>query len=37
VMLVWTLIVPILALALIVLVVLNARRGAAVAAKPAAS
>jgi hypothetical protein len=37
VMLVWTLIVPILALALIVLAVLNARRSASVAAKPAAS
>jgi uncharacterized membrane protein YphA (DoxX/SURF4 family) len=36
-MLVWTLVVPVLALVLIVLVVLNARRGAAVAAKPAAS
>jgi hypothetical protein len=36
-MLVWTLIVPIAALVLIVLVVLNTRRSPSVAAKPAAS
>jgi hypothetical protein len=37
VMLVWTLVIPIAALVLIVLVVLNTRRSVAVAAKPAAS